>query len=136
MRRLRSIISIGLALLVIFASSSFSVGLHICGGEVRNIALFGKADGCEKEKQLPRCYRHEVSSTCCQDKTLIHDSDNFRADAVQVDGSPSAIEYFIPGHVILDEIVSSISITSPHYYDYDPPLRSCDLTVEHQVFLI
>lgn len=135
MKRFRSTISIGLALLVIFASSSFSVGLHICSGEIRNVALFGKADGCEKEKQLPPCHRHEMPA-CCQDQTVVHDSDEFQGNAAQLDVSPSTQDYFIAEHIILDEIVSSAAVVSPRYYNYDPPLRSCDLTVEHQVFLI
>jgi len=135
MKRFRPTLSIGLALLVIFASSSFSVGLHICAGEIQNIALFGKAEGCEKEKQVPPCHRHQEPA-CCQDETVTHDSDEFQANAAQFDVSPSAVEYFIPEHIILDEIISSVTVVSPRYYNYDPPLRSCDLTVEHQVFLI
>lgn len=135
MKRFRSTLSIGLALLVLFASSSFSVGLHICSGAIQNIALFGKAEGCEKEKQLPPCHRHETPA-CCQDEMVVHDSDEFQANGAQIDVSPLTVAYLIADHIILDEIVSSATVVSPRYYNYDPPLRSCDLTVEHQVFLI
>lgn len=135
MKRLRSTLSIGFALLVLVSSSSFSIGLHLCAGEVQNIALFGKADGCQKEKQLPPCHRHETPA-CCQDQTVIHDSEDFQANAVHFDVSAPAIVDIIHAQVILDGIVSSAAVTSQRYYNYDPPLRSCDLTIEHRVFLI
>ncbi len=135
MKTLRSTISIGFALLVLMASSSFSVGLHICSGQLKNIALFGKADGCEKEKQLPPCHRHSTQP-CCEDETVIHDSEDFHASASHLDLSPqTAIDIVLP-QVILAEIVSTDAIRSPRYYNYDPPLRSCDRTVAHSVFLI
>jgi hypothetical protein len=38
--------------------------------------------------------------------------------------------------VLVSEIIPGSPIARFRYYYYDPPLRSCDLTVEHQVFLI
>jgi len=47
MKSLRTITSLTLALLVFVSSTSFMVGMHICSGEVQNIALFTKAEGCD-----------------------------------------------------------------------------------------
>ena len=135
MSRLRPAISMIFAFLVIFSSSNFMVGLHICSGEIRNIALFGKADGCKNEKKLPPCHRQE-SMPCCQDETIIHDSDDFQANPVQLDLASHATLDLIQPAVILSEVISSTTVTSPRYYNYDPPLRSCDLTVTFQSFLI
>ncbi len=122
------------AFLVMYSSSSFMIGLHICSGEIQNIALFGKADGCEKEKKLPPCHRHETLP-CCQDETIVHDSDEFQANPVQIDLATSAA-FDVQPAVILAEVISASTVTSPKYYNYDPPLRSCDLTVALQSFLI
>lgn len=123
------------AFLVIFSGSSFMVGLHVCSGQTQNIALFEKADGCEKEKQLPPCHRHE-SLPCCQDETIIHDADDFQANAIHLDFTSHAALDLVQPAVIVSEVISSATITSPRYYNYDPPLRSCDLTVAFQSFLI
>lgn len=135
MSLLRPTISMIFAFLVIFSSSNFMVGLHICAGQIQNIALFGKADGCEKEKKLPACHRHE-SMPCCQDETIIHDADDFQANPVQLDFTSHATFEVIEPAVILSEVISSTAVSSPRYYNYDPPLRTCDLTVAFQSFLI
>ena len=44
MKPIRFISAVLLAIVVLVSSTSFMVGMHICMGEVQNIALFGKAD--------------------------------------------------------------------------------------------
>src|SRR5688572_17526973 len=78
MKAIRSISAVLLALLVLVSSTSFMVGMHICMGEVQNLALFTKADACEKEKSLPPCHRHQ-KAPCCEDETYVHDGDDFKA---------------------------------------------------------
>jgi hypothetical protein len=41
-----------MAFLVLISSSSFMVGIHRCAGEIQNMALLSKAEGCEIEKNL------------------------------------------------------------------------------------
>jgi hypothetical protein len=124
-----------LALLVLVSSTSFMVGFHICMGEVQNVALFTKADGCEKEKSLPPCHRH-MNAPCCEDETILHKGDNFKASIAHYQVvAPAAIDIEQP-LILISEVIPSAPISRTKYYNYDPPLRSCDLTVEHQVFLI
>jgi hypothetical protein len=135
MKTVRSISAILLAVLVLVSSSSFMVGMHICMGEIQNVALFTKADGCEKEKNLPPCHRHQ-NAPCCDDETIVHRGEDFKASIDQIQivvPAPFDIEQPL---VLISEIIPSAIASRVHYYNYDPPLRPCDLTVEHQVFLI
>ena len=135
MKVLRTISALILALLVLVSSTSFMVGVHICMDEVKNVALFSKADGCEKEQALPPCHRHSTAP-CCDDETVINQADDFKAPigfhALSVP-TPIHIEQpLIP----ISEIIPTTPLSLFRYHTYDPPLQSRDLTVDHQVFLI
>ncbi len=134
MKSLRSILSLAFAFLVLFSSTSFMVGIHRCGGQVQSLALFSKAAGCEKEQKLPPCHRHE-SPPCCQDITVIHEHQDFKGEITQFDLSASLVVEMVQPFVVLDEVIPTATKFAycPHY---DPPLRSSDLTVSLQVFLI
>lgn len=135
MKAIRTISAIVLALLVLVSSTSFMIGMHFCMGEVQNIAFLSKADGCEKEQQLPPCHRH-TKAPCCEDETVIHKGDNFNTAAAHshfIAPAPTDIEQPL---VLISEIIPAAPASRTRYYNYDPPLRSWDLTLEHQVFLI
>ena len=135
MKAFRTIAAILLALLVLVSSTSFMIGMHICMGDVQNIALFSKAEGCEMEQNLPPCHRH-LKAPCCEDETVIHEADDIKADIAQIHidrPSPIDVDHSL---VFISEIIPSTPLARIQYYNYDPPLRSWDLTVEHQVFLI
>ena len=135
MKVIHSISAVLLALLVLVSSTSFMVGFHICMGEVQNVALFTKADGCEKEQSLPPCHRH-LKAPCCEDATYVHDGDDFKASIDHYQAvAPAQINIEHP-MVLISEVIPDSPISRTRYYKYDPPLRSCDLTVVHQVFLI
>lgn len=135
MKTLRTISIIALALLVLLSSTSFMVGMHFCQGKVKNIALFANADDCEREQKLPPCHRH-TKAPCCEDKNVTHDGDDFNASTDHthiIAPAPMQLEQPV---VLISEIIPSGPASHTQYYNYDPPLRSCDLTVEHHVFLI
>ncbi len=135
MKPYRSILSAAFAVLVLFSSSSFMIGIHLCSGKIQNIALFSEAAGCENEKKLPPCHRQETVP-CCQDETVVHDAQDFKSDVTLMSIAGSAAIDVVQPAVILSEIIPSPSISKARYYSYDPPLRSSDLTVSFQVFLI
>lgn len=135
MNKYRSILSLAAVMLVLFSSSSFMVGIHLCGGDVQNIALFAKADVCEMEKQLPPCHKQEPKP-CCDDEVIIHEGESFKVTSTEISFvSNSAIEMVIP-EVLISEVIPSSPVSNSHYCNYDPPLRADDLTVSLQVFLI
>ena len=135
MKAVRSISAVILALLVLVSSTSFMVGMHLCMGDVQNVALFAKADGCEKEQSLPPCHRH-TKAPCCEDETVIHESDDLKAAIAHMHVGVSAPMDLEQTLILISEVIPAAPLSRFKYYSYDPPLRACDLTVEHQVFLI
>jgi hypothetical protein len=136
MKQYRSILSATFALLVLFSGSSFVVGVHLCGGDIQNVALFTKAEGCVMEKKrTPPCHK-PASKPCCEDETIIHEGDDFKASSadITISGAPS-LDMELPP-VIVSEIIPSSPVSRIRFYDYNPPSRSGDLTVSLQVFLI
>src|SRR5687767_938329 len=132
MKAIRSISAVLLALLVLISSTSFMVGMHLCMGEVENIALFGKAEGCEKEKALPPCHKH-MKPACCEDETVFHEGTDFKASIDHICiVAPAPVDIEQPV-AFISEVIPSSPLAQFKYYNYDPPLRSCDLTVAHQV---
>lgn len=134
MKQHRSILSFAFAILVLFSSSSFMVGLHLCSGEIQNIAWFTKAEGCEMEKKMPPCHKHE-SKPCCEDETIVHDAQDFKGSINQISIVAPIADMAQPA-VLIAEIIPSSVISTKHYAYHDPPLRATDITVDLQVFLI
>ncbi|RAW02064.1 hypothetical protein DQQ10_05795 [Pseudochryseolinea flava] len=104
-------------------------------GEVQNVALFGKADGCLKEKALPKCHKH-MKPACCEDEVVYHEGTDFKAsiDHIHI-AAPVPMDLALPV-ILIAEVIPASPVARTYFYNYDPPLRSCDLTVEHQLFLI
>lgn len=135
MKAFRTISAVLLAILVLASSTSFMVGFHICMGEVQNVAVLSKADSCEKEKSQPACHRHMLAP-CCADETFVHEGDSFKASIEHIHLVPPAPIDIEQPLVLISEVIPSAPVSRVQYHYYDPPLRSCNLTVEHQVFLI
>ena len=135
MKFLKTISIFTMAFLVLVSSSSFLVGIHWCAGEIQNMALLSKAEGCGMEKNLPPCHKH-VAAPCCEDQTILHQGEGFKASVsdIAISVSPT-LDLELP-HVILSGVIPAVPFLQPEYYNYDPPLRSYDLTISHRVFLI
>ncbi len=133
MRITNSILSLLLASLVLFASSSFYVTSHACGGRINKVAFLEKADGCG-HASMPPCHRAMMKG-CCEDDTITHDAQDLKMESrLAVNSAPAFI--FIAAPIVLSEIIPSVSYSETGYINYDTPLRSGDLIVAHHVFLI
>src|SRR3990170_6359770 len=123
MKALRTISAVLLALLVLVSSTSFIIGIHFCMDEVQNMALFSKADSCEKEKSLPPCHRH-ATAACCDDQMVLHEGNNFKASIEHIQFvAPLQMEAEQP-LTLISEIIPSTPVSGLKYYNYYPPLRS------------
>ena len=135
MKLFRAISVIVLAFLVMLSSSSFMIGVHLCAGDVQDIAVFSEPEKCAMEKSLPPCHQH-LTAPCCDDETIVHEGEGFKASVPKITiATPLVFDVALP-EVILSEIIPSAPVAKTHYQNYDPPIRSHDLTVTHQVFLI
>jgi len=135
MTKIRPILSVALAGLVLISSTSFMVGMHFCMGQIQNVALFGKADGCEKEKKLPPCHRHETLP-CCDDEILTHDGQDVNATFAKLEIAPLQFILIELPPVLISEVIPSAPFSQTKFYNYDPPLRASDRIVKLQSFLI
>ena len=135
MKRFRPILSATFAIMVLFSSSSFMVGIHLCKGHIQNVALFSKADACELEKQMPPCHRHE-SKPCCEDESIIHQGEDFQASMTDISVSPMPALDIELAPIVISEVIPSTPVSRTHFHNYDPPLRATDLIVSFQAFLI
>jgi hypothetical protein len=134
MKRFRQILSIAFSVLVFISSSSYSFGLHHCGGEVRDVAFLSEADGCGHQ-QLPPCHR-KLMSGCCSDETLSYAGQGFDVNYNHVDISANTpVSQFIQP-LLADEVIPALTSLEANFVYYDPPLRSSDHIIINQVFRI
>ena len=134
MKIARSISIILLAILSLAASTRFTVGMHFCKGKIKSMALFTKAPACFNEKKLPPCHRQ--TKPCCEDQTVVHEDEDFKVSFSQFYFDASATTDVEQPLVLLSEIIPSVPLAKTRYLNYDPPLRTCDITVANHVFLI
>jgi hypothetical protein len=132
MRKFRQILSIAFSALVFISSSSYSVGLHHCGGEVRDVAFLSEADGCGHQ-QLPPCHR-KLMSNCCSDETVAYTGQGF--DVNQTSFITTSVNHFIQTVILTEEFITALASSASYYAYYDPPLRSSDHIIINQVFRI
>lgn len=136
MKQYRSILSCAFAILVLFSSTNFMVGIHLCAGHVQQVAIFTKTVGCDENKKMPPCYKHE-SKSCCENETIVHDAKDFKGNVTQTNiAAPPVLDVIVPATFIAEIIPSSSASASRLYADYHPPIRSIDVTIDLQVFLI
>src|SRR5690606_19981596 len=103
MGKFRTISAIFLILLVIISSTSFTIGMHLCKGEVQNISFLDKAAACEKEQSLPPC--HRPVKPCCEDQTVIHTSDDFKASINHFHLSAPTVTDIPQAWVVISEVI-------------------------------
>lgn len=122
------------ALLVFLSSSTFSIGIHSCGGKVRAVAFLDKADGCG-HRNMPPCHR-KMMQGCCEDEMVTYTGQGFSHDFSPAFTSALSFVMISPPAVLLAEVIPFGSITTSFDRDYDPPLPAVDRTVVLHTFLI
>jgi hypothetical protein len=123
------------SLMVLLASSSFSVGLHLCGGRVNAVAFLEQADGCG-HKKMPPCHR-QMMKDCCDDETVIHEGQGFKGDLAALElAAPSLTDVIHNTTLVIAEIIPDGPDFLSRFLYYDTPLRWSDRTIFLQVFLI
>lgn len=135
MKFYKTISVFALAFLVLLSSSSFIVGVHFCSGTVAHVALLSEAEKCAMENSLPPCHK-QVTAPCCDDETIFHESEGFKASSSENFVKASApVDIDVPA-VLISYIIPEHSFVESSFFQYDPPLRSCDRVISLQVFLI
>ncbi|MCW5910830.1 MAG: hypothetical protein KIT62_07140 [Cyclobacteriaceae bacterium] len=135
MMLIRKIVSVSLALLVFVASASFTVNMHLCGGQVQSVSFIEKATPCPMEVKMPPCHKEFAKrSSCCNDEQLTYKGQDFKVhDTSSIQIAQSAWVLELP---LIAEIVPSSTHAAVHYQPYKPPLLRHDIPVLIQSFLI
>lgn len=137
MKFLRSIFSTLLALLVLIASSSFTVNMHLCGGHVQSISVIEKAAACAMElAKTPPCHKSMAKKkSCCTEDHITFEGKNFKAHEL------TSLQLLQSAWVVELPLITTITLspntsTEFQFLHYSPPLIDRDITIQVQSFLI
>ena len=128
-----------MALLLLFSTMSFSMGMHFCGDHLVDFSLFEKADGCgmmpAASSTSTDCAMIDMDMECCSDvQILIEGQEDFKISFDQLTfGQQFFLTSLVYSYVNLYEGSQS---SSPGYREYTPPPLIWDVQVLHQTFLI
>jgi hypothetical protein len=135
MNKYRSIVSSAFAILVLFSSSSFMVGIHLCSGHIQDIAWLAPAEKCAMEKQMPPCHKKEAKP-CCEDQTVMHESQDFKGNGNEINLAQLVAFIISQPWIIVANLTPPLFSVVNNFTDYDPPATFTDRTIVLQTFLI
>ncbi len=142
MQYIKSIASLILAALTLVSSTTFSVGLHVCGGHVHNIAVMQKAQPCGMELMAAELgFADEDCALtggmkCCEDRTLSFEGTEYqyKTPVMVVLPDVTTVSAVMPS--IVSQVTPLQSAVSLSHDSYKPPLLHRDVTILVQSFLI
>lgn len=134
MKKLKTIGSSALALLVLLASSHFFVDVHFCGDKLKAISFLSEADGCG-HADMPPCHR-DLMNGCCENQQISHDAQDLKKETASIQISPSPQLDVVLHPLVLAEIVPQSLHQENLRLPYKPPLPTIDRHAVLSVFLI
>jgi hypothetical protein len=143
MKLYRQIILLTLTLLVLVSSTGMAVGLHICGGELRDITFFGAEADCPMEKQkeeLPPCHAPKQDAdqdNCCENHQVIAERPDVAAKHKVLSLSKlQDIKLLAAVKAVVFHFFAPEVDLKPAYALYESPPLARDIPVLVQSFLI
>lgn len=137
-RLLTKIVSITLAFVVVFTTSSFTVDMHFCCNRLVDIAILSKAKSCKYEKQESDKSTKECSlgqKDCCSNSIYVKNADN-NLEKSQFDFNKDKfafVQTFFYDYINLFEGLEQKVVS---FVDYHPPFIEKDILVLHMTFLL
>lgn len=137
------IILLTLTLLVLVTSTGMAIGMHICGGELRDITFFGAEAECPMEKQketVPACHAPEKTTdteNCCEDhQVIVERLDVAAKHKVLSLNKLQDIKLLAVVKAVFLLIYTSNTDLEPAYALYESPPLARDIPVLVQSFLL
>ncbi len=133
------IVSLFMALIVLFSTMSFSVDMHYCGDHLVDFSMFDKVDTCmmkaEMSKSSTNCMVTEMDMDCCTDvEVVIEGQDDLKISFDQFTFDQQLfVASFVYSYINLFEGLEENSIP---FRDYSPPPLIRDVQILDQTFLI
>mgnify|MGYP005749688397 FL=1 len=143
MKLYRQIILLTLTLLVLVSSTGMAVGMHICGGELRDVTFFGVEAECpmEKEKQkLPPCHAAKQETddkSCCEDHQVIVERLDIAVKHKEFSiNKLQDIKFIAAVKAVILQWFAPEADLKPAYALYESPPLARDIPVLVQAFLL
>ena len=140
----RQIILLTLTLLVLVSSTGMAVGMHICGGELRDVTFFGVEAECpmaQKQEKLPPCHvpkkKKADSNTCCEDHQLqVKELGDAFSHKITTLTKLEQLKLFAVVKAVVLQFYTSQDTQAPRYALYESPPLARDIPVLVQSFLL
>lgn len=132
-----------MAMVMLVATTSFTMSAHFCGSELQHLSFLGQAESCEMHtRQIPPCQHEQEQQnriekqSCCKDLTVVSDLQ----DSLKGSMLPKVLKPDLKFTANLSGFyLAIIAEHVPHYskyHQYSPPLIDRDIPVLVQSFLI
>ncbi|MDH4091760.1 MAG: hypothetical protein OEV74_16145 [Cyclobacteriaceae bacterium] len=141
LKTIRIIFSGALIAIMLMSTISLTVSFHLCGGEIQNVAINGKAKSCgEHDLSCDRDGNRSRMSFnhkgCCEDATLLFDSDKYFSKISEKITVENYQHISLPFVRLIERKNPTLSLGQIHSTKYKPPLIDRDITILAQTFLI
>ncbi len=128
-----------MAFLVLFTTTSFSVGMHYCGDHLMDFSLSGNVESCMMQSEMTQsssnCSVTEMKMDCCSDVELsVMGQDDLQAsfDRLSFDQ-----QFFVVSFVYTyADLFESRHKVNLGFKDYSPPPLIRDIQILDQTFLL
>jgi hypothetical protein len=142
MKLYRRILLLTLTLLLLVSATGMSVGLHLCGGKVRDLSFFGQATDCpmeHKEQALPPCHAPKEDQSpekkCCEQHQLVLDSiEEATGNQAQLLTKTQELQVLAAVQVLIRHLWAPATGPKPAYALYASPPIARDIPVLVQSF--
>jgi len=130
------IISLILAVLVLFSTFSFTLETHLCGGEIADTTFLGNLERCEMPNSEHRDTQETslTTSPCCQDIVERIEGSNDELTVVkELEIHEQFVVAFVYSYLGLFE---GLILQHVPFKNYEPPIVTKDIQVLYDTFLI
>ena len=111
------------------------VGVHVCGGTVKAVALLQEADGCGHQT-LPPCHR-KMMDGCCENDVVTHDAQDIKGDGSLISIPAHSSTDIVHNSILLAEIIPAFESNAITYPTDSPPgVTGNDIVISTHSLLI
>jgi len=133
------ILSITLALIMLFTTTSFTVNMHFCCNQMVDMAFFSKAEVCKdkvqkKDSPIKQCSTLQEKE-CCSNKSFVKEGD----DVFKESNIASQIETLVFLNTFVFTYINLFEGLEENivpFKAYRPPLLFADIQILNETFLI
>ena len=134
---LHKIMSVLMALVVLFSTTSFTINMHYCGDNLVDLKIYKEAEGCGMEMPMTSSSSdfEIIKTPCCKNEQIqIEGQDELQIDLKKLSNNEQTVVFTIVYNYI--NLFESLPKPRIPFKDYSPPNLVTDIQVLDQVFII